>query len=105
MKIKVDVKGRLGEFAPRYAQYSEEVLFEDLWSNEELSLRDRSLITITAIVSAGNFNQLPFHLKFGLKNGLTEQEIIEAITHICFYVGWPKADSAITIAKEVFQNS
>lgn len=104
MKIKVDVKGRMGDFAPRYATYSEEVLFEDLWSNEELSLRDRSLITITAIISAGNFNQLPFHLKFGLKNGLSEKEIVEAITHTCFYAGWPKADSALTIAKEVFQN-
>lgn len=105
MKIKVDVKNRLGNFAPRYAQYSEEVLFGDLWDNEDLSLRDRSLITISSIISLGNFSQLPFHLKLGLKNGLEQKEIIEAITHICFYSGWPKGDMALTIAKEIFQEN
>lgn len=93
----------LREFAPQLVKYTEEVIFGDLWEREELSRRDRSLVTITALVALGRAEQLPIHLKRGLNNGLTKEEIIEAITHLAFYSGWPTAMSAATIAKREFE--
>lgn len=94
---------RLGAFAPGYVEYSEKILFGDLWKRPGLSPRDRSLATIAVLIAAGNFQQLPFHLQYGLSNGLTREEMVEAITHICFYAGWPKADSALEIARDFFK--
>lgn len=95
---------QLGEFAPKFAKLNDEVLFDEVWSREkELAPHQRSLITISALISGGNFEQLPAHLKIGKQNGITKEEIAEVITHLSFYVGWPKAWSAFNIAKEIYQ--
>ncbi|MDP9694332.1 UNVERIFIED_ORG: 4-carboxymuconolactone decarboxylase [Arthrobacter globiformis] len=91
-----------GEFAPKLAQLTDDVLFGDVWERPELSPRDRSLVTITALVAGGNSEQLSYHISLGRKNGLTEDEIKEAIIHLAFYTGWPKAITAIMIAKDTF---
>lgn len=95
----------LGNFAPEFAELNDDILFGEIWARtEELSLRDRSLITITGLITSGAFEQLEFHLKNGRKNGLTQEEVVEVITHLAFYVGWPKAWSAFSVAKKVFEN-
>ena len=96
------IKKTFGDFAPKLVQLTDDVLFGDLWERAELSKRDRSLVTVTALIVGGNIEQLPFHLKRAKENGVTEAELVEAITHLVFYCGWPKAMSAITVAKEVF---
>lgn len=90
----------LGGFADKLADITDEVLFGDIWERPELNPRDRSLITITALVVGGNTEQLPFHLTLGRRNGLTQDEIVETITHLAFYTGWPRAMSAITAAQQ-----
>jgi 4-carboxymuconolactone decarboxylase len=74
----------------------------DVWKRPELSPRDRSLITVSALVALYRTNELPFHLKRALDNGVTREELIELITHLAFYSGWPTAASAVTIARQVF---
>ena len=91
-----------GEFAPKLAELTDDVLFGDVWERPELSPRDRSLVTITALVAGGNSEQLGYHISLGRTNGLTEDEIKEAIIHLAFYTGWPKAITAIMIAKDAF---
>lgn len=98
------IKTAFGDFSPKLVQLTDDVLFGDVWERPELSKRDRSLITVTALVAGGHTEQLPFHLKRAKENGVTEAEIVEAITHLAFYCGWPKAMSAITVAKDVFQS-
>ncbi len=93
----------IGDFAPALVHFTDDVPFGEVWERAELSPRDRSLVTITALVAGGNTEQLPFHLERGRRNGLTETEIVEAITHVAFYAGWPKAMSAITVAKKAFR--
>lgn len=78
-----------------FARYTEDILFGDLWRREELSLRERSLITVTALVAGGNAEQLLYHLRLARENGLSRDELIEAVTHLAFYAGWPKAASAL----------
>ncbi len=85
----------LARLAPKLAELSKEVLFDDIWQRGELSPRDRSLITLSALAALGRVQQLPWHLDFARKNGLSHQEIIEAFTHLAFYAGWPVAVSAI----------
>ncbi|WP_282936850.1 carboxymuconolactone decarboxylase family protein [Paenibacillus sp. RC67] len=102
-RITSNARETMGEWAPAFVQYSEEVLFGDVWRREELSLRDRSLVTVAALVAGEHTNQLPYHLNLAKENGLTEDELIEAVTHLAFYVGWPKAASAIQVAKQVFE--
>ena len=98
-------RNALGEFAPKFAELNDDVLFGEVWSREkELSPRDRSLVTVAALIAGGNFEQLSTHLKFAKANGLTKIEIAEAITHLAFYAGWPKAWSAFTLAKEIFMD-
>ena len=92
----------IGDFAPKLVELTDDVLFGDVWARPELSPRDRSLITCAALVAGGNTEQLRSHLARALDNGLTETELKEAITHLAFYAGWPRAMSAITVAKEVF---
>ncbi|KRM23419.1 carboxymuconolactone decarboxylase family protein [Latilactobacillus graminis] len=104
--VKKQTAGRdnLGEFAPKFAELNDDVLFGQVWSREEqLSAHDRSMITISALISGGNLEQLPAHLKIGQENGITKDEISEMITHLAFYVGWPKAWSAFNLAKAVFK--
>ncbi|MCL2044747.1 MAG: carboxymuconolactone decarboxylase family protein, partial [Treponema sp.] len=96
----------LGEFSPVFAELNDDVLFGDIWSRElELSPRDRSMITVAALISGGNFAQLDFHLNFARRNGVTRTEISESITHLAFYVGWPKAWSAFNLATGVFSDN
>jgi 4-carboxymuconolactone decarboxylase len=95
----------LGDFAPALVGFTDDVLFGQVWERKELSPRDRSLVTVASLVTGGNTDQLVFHLNYAKQNGVTEQELIEAITHLAFYAGWPKAMSAITVAKNVFRAS
>ena len=92
----------MGDFAPTFVALTDDVLFGQVWSRPELSLRDRSLITISSLVSAGNIEQLEGHIPRGLENGLSQDEIVEAITHVAFYAGWPRAVSALVLAKRLF---
>ncbi|MDE6313560.1 MAG: carboxymuconolactone decarboxylase family protein [Lachnospiraceae bacterium] len=94
----------LGEFAPKFAQLNDDVLFGEVWSREEkLSLRDRSLVTVVALMSQGLVDSsFQFHLMSAKKNGITKEEIAEILTHAAFYAGWPKAWAAFRMAKEVW---
>ena len=92
----------LGDIAPKLAELTDDVLFDDVWNRSGLAARDRSLITVAALVAGGDAAQLTFHLDHARKNGVTETELVEAITHLAFYTGWPKAMTAITVAKQVF---
>ena len=94
-----------GDFAPALVHFTDDVLFGEVWTRPELSPRDRSLITVTALAAAGNTEQLTFHLGLARQNGLTETEVTEAITHLAFYAGWPRAMSAMTVAKQVFSGN
>jgi 4-carboxymuconolactone decarboxylase len=97
------VQKMIGSFAPKLAELTDDVLFGDVWAREELAPRDRSLITVAALIAGGNTEQLPFHLNKARENGLSEAELVEVITHLAFYGGWPKSMSAIRVAKEVFK--
>jgi len=92
----------VGDFAPKLAELTDEVLFGDVWARPELSPRDRSLITCAALITNGSTEQLRSHLARAKTNGLTETELKKAIIHLAFYAGWPRAMSAIMVAKEVF---
>lgn len=94
-----------GDFAPALAHYTDKVLFDEVWARPELSKRDRSLITVAALTAMGQADQLNFHLAYARANGLTEQELIEAITHLTFYAGWPKGFSAMGVAKNAFNQT
>ena len=93
----------VGDFAPKLAELTDDVLFGDVWAREELSPRDRSLITVAALIAGGNTEQLPGHLNRATANGLSEAELAEVIIHLAFYAGWPRAMSAIRVAREVFK--
>jgi 4-carboxymuconolactone decarboxylase len=92
-----------GGFAPKLVEVTDNVLFADMWERTELSKRDRSLVTVAALVALNRPEQLRFHLPNAVKNGVKEQELIEAITHLAFYSGWPNAMSCMAVAKELFQ--
>lgn len=91
-----------GKIAPALADYTDGVLFGDVWKRPGLSPRDRSLITVATLVALYRTNELPFHLKKALENGVTREELVELITHLAFYSGWPTASSAVGIAQRVF---
>ncbi|MGA2380413.1 MAG: carboxymuconolactone decarboxylase family protein [Spirochaetia bacterium] len=92
----------IGDFAPKLVELTDRVLFGDVWERQELSKRDRSLVTVAALIAMNRPEQLRFHLDKALDNGLKEKELIEVITHLAFYSGWPSSMSAIMIAKELF---
>jgi 4-carboxymuconolactone decarboxylase len=92
-----------GDIAPKLAELTDNVLFGDVWERPGLSKRDRSLITVSALVAMNRPDQLRSHLQRARDNGLSEAELVEAITHLTFYSGWPNGVTAITVAKEVFQ--
>ena len=96
----------LGEFAPKFAELNDVVLFGQVWSREDkLSLRDRSLVTVTALMAQGLVdNSFRYHLESARKNGITREEIAEVLTHLAFYAGWPKAWAAFNMAKEVWKD-
>jgi 4-carboxymuconolactone decarboxylase len=90
------------DIAPHLTEITDDVLFDDVWQRPELSPRDRSLVTVSALIAGYRQNELPFHIKKALENGVTREEIIELITHLAFYSGWPTASTALTIARQVF---
>ena len=104
----VQTAGRtqLGEFAPEFAHLNDDILFGEVWSrNDLLSLRDRSLVTLTTLISQGiTDSSLTYHLRTAKQNGITRSEIAETITHIAFYAGWPKAWAAFNQAKNVWND-
>lgn len=93
----------VGDFAPKLAEITDEVLFGDVWARPELSPRDRSLVTVAALIANGNTEQLTGHLSRARANGLSESELAEVIIHLAFYAGWPRAMSAVRVAREVFK--
>ncbi len=94
-----------GDIAPHLAELTDKVLFGDVWEDAALSPRDRSLVTIASLISLYRINEMPFHFKKALENGVTREEIIAAITHLAFYAGWPPAMTALQIARKVFDEA
>ena len=92
----------LGEIAPKLAELNDEVLVNDVWERPQLSKRDRSLITCTALVAMGKTEQMTTHFPRAIRNGVTQEELIEMITHMAFYSGWPSAVTAVMRVKEIF---
>ena len=92
----------IGDFAPKLAQITDDVLYGDVWERPELSKRDRSLVTVAALIALNRSDQLRSHLRIARENGVTQEDLIETITHLAFYAGWPNAVTAISVAKEVF---
>jgi 4-carboxymuconolactone decarboxylase len=95
--------GAFGDIAPALAEYTDNMLFSDVWMRPELSPRDRSLITVASLVALSRANELPIHLKFALHNGVTKSELVELMTHLAFYAGWPTAVTAVAIARDTFK--
>jgi 4-carboxymuconolactone decarboxylase len=93
----------MGDIAPKLADLTDNVLFGDIWERPGLSKRDRSLITVSALIAMNRPDQLRSHLELGRKNGLSEAEVVEVITQLAFYAGWPNAVTAVSVAREVFQ--
>jgi 4-carboxymuconolactone decarboxylase len=93
-----------GDLAPALADHTDKVLFGDVWEHPGLTPRDRSLITVASLVALYRTNELPFHIGKALDNGVTRDELIELITHLAFYSGWPTAMTALPIARQVFDS-
>jgi 4-carboxymuconolactone decarboxylase len=94
-----------GDIAPKLAEITDRVLFGDVWADDALLPRDRSLVTITTLVALYRRNELGFHLGKGIENGLTKEEIIAAITHTAFYAGWPSAMTAVSVARDALKDA
>jgi 4-carboxymuconolactone decarboxylase len=92
-----------GDFAPTLVHVTDDVLFGEVWERPQLSPKERSLVTVAALTAGSDTEQLVYHLGLATQNGATEEELIEAITHLAFYAGWPKAMSAMAVAKQVFR--
>jgi len=95
-------QGAIGDFAPKLAELTDDVLYGDIWERPELLKRDRSLITVAALIALNRPDQLRSHLRIARENGVTQEELIETITHLAFYAGWPNAVTAVGVAREVF---
>lgn len=97
-------RDELGEFAPKFAQLNDDILFGEVWAREDkLSARDRSIVTVTALMSGGILDSsLKFHIQNAKNHGVTAEEMAEILTHAAFYAGWPKAWAAFRMAKEVY---
>lgn len=103
MKKQTAGRDNLGEFAPKFAELNDDVLFGEVWAREEeLSLHDRSMITCSCLMTFGDLTNLKAHMNMAQQNGVTKAEMTELITHLAFYAGWPKAWGAFRLAKEVF---
>ncbi len=104
---KAERKNRVGQqfgtVAPGVVQYTTDVLFRDLWLRPDLAPRDRSVVTVSALVANGQVAQMPYHLNRAMDNGLTQAQAAEVLTHLAFYVGWPNVFSALPAAKDVFE--
>ena len=97
-------RAQLGEFAPKFAELNDDVLFGEVWSREDkLSLRDRSVVTVVTLMAQGLVDDsFKYHLENAKNNGITKEEMAEILTHAAFYAGWPKAWAAMKMAKEVY---
>ena len=95
-------KGPYADVAPALDDLTKNVLYGQVWERVRLSKRDRSLITVATLVAQYRTNELPFHLKLAMQNGVTREELSELITHQAFYAGWPTANTAVEIARKVF---
>jgi 4-carboxymuconolactone decarboxylase len=93
----------IGDFSPKLAQLTDDVLYGDIWERPQLAKRDRSLVTVAALIAMNRPDQLRSHFARARDNGVTQEELIETITHMAFYAGWPNAVTAIAVAKEVFE--
>ena len=93
----------MGATAPKLAELTDRVLYADIWERPQLSKRDRSLVTVSALIALNRPDQLRSHLRLARQNGVTQEELVETITHMAFYAGWPSAVSAVAIAREVFE--
>lgn len=93
----------MGDIAPKLAELTDKVLYGDVWQRPQLSRRDRSLVTVAALIAMNRPDQLRSHFAMARANGVTQEELVETITHLAFYAGWPNAVTAINVAKEVFQ--
>lgn len=96
-RIELHIPKKMREMAPDFVDYSENILFEEIWRDPTLTLKERSLCTLSALISIGNTEQLPFHLQLAEKNGINEKEVTALITQMAFYVGWPKAAAALNV--------
>ncbi|MDH7637761.1 carboxymuconolactone decarboxylase family protein [Sphingomonas oryzagri] len=94
-----------GDIAPKLTDITDAVLFADVWQRPGLSARDRSMITVASLISLYRTNELPFHLGKALQNGVTRDEIVEMVTHLAFYAGWPTASTAIGIVRQAFEKA
>lgn len=94
---------QFGKVAPGVVQYTTELLFRDLWLRPDLAPRDRSLVTVSALIASGQVAQMPYHLNRAMDNGLAPDQAAEALTHLAFYTGWPNVFSALPVAKDVFE--
>ena len=93
----------MGATAPKLADLTDSVLYGDIWQRPELSKRDRSLVTVAALIALNRPDPLRSHLALARQNGVTEEELVETITHLAFYAGWPNAVTAVSVAQEVFE--
>lgn len=100
-----NARNSFGDITPKLAEITDKVLFGDIWADPALSPRDRSLVTITVLLALYRTNELPFHLKLALSNGLTKDEIVATLTHVAFYAGWPCAVTGLQIARKVFEET
>ena len=95
----------LGDFAPRFAHYNDDILFGENWNDKNIDLKTRCIITVVALMSSGIVdNSLKYHIENAKKNGVTKEEMASIITHTAFYVGWPKGWAVFNIAKEVYND-
>jgi len=97
------VQEQFGSFFPGVVQYTTDVLFRDLWLRPDLAPRDRSLVTVGALIASGQVAQIPYHLNRAMDNGLKQAEAAEVVAHLAFYAGWPNAFSALPVVKDVFE--
>jgi len=99
----ISARQRIGEFAPKLAILTDDVLFADVWERPGLSKRDRSLVTVAALIALYRTNEMAAHMEAAVDHGVTVDELIETITHLAFYASWPNAQTAITTAKQLFE--
>jgi 4-carboxymuconolactone decarboxylase len=97
------VDEQFGAVSPGVVQYTTDALFRDLWLRPDLAPRDRSLVTVSALIASGQTGQITYHLNRAMDNGLTREQASEVLTHLAFYAGWPNVFSALPVAKDVFE--
>lgn len=105
MIVQTAGRDSLGKFAPKFAHYNDDVLFGENWNDDAIDVKTRCIITVVALVSSGiTDSSLKYHLENAKKNGVSKEEMAGIITHIAFYIGWPKAWVAFNLAKEIYEN-